>query len=645
MAIIHHWDLQETSGTTVTDSVGSNNGTIDGSVTLGATGPGGSLIKAADFSGTSQNPIALDSSVVLPAAGDWSFSIWVQTDVADAHGMLFGDTSNTDDHFWLWSGSTKLQFRDNNNTGMNGTGLTSSVGVMRLHTVTNVGSTKVTEHRIDDVVESTGTVNNNVSITHIGNGYSSTLYGINGKLSDFRIYDSILSTSDIDALIALGTDGVTIGNIQDDQFYQRPTSGNLSLAVSGTSASDEVIEYQIDSGTWQTLVTAVSGVYSGTANVSAGNHTINVRLSSDAATTATVDIHVGDAFGWFGQSNPDGRLTNSQPYSGSLGFWIYDQDDAWIVGTSGYKSPATSLYSVLPRLASLIEASTGVPVAFVCETKGGTGVTVGPWDSNPAGAQYLAAVATINDSGINYLRAVLFDAGENDAIDAGVTAALMQSTLEEMHDDMQVATGLTFPLILAQTGTTTGALAGKLDEVRLGQQAAVDNNSDIYFGAVGYDRSGLHWVSDTEAATYASRYAIAVDAALFGSATGTPPRLVTAVVNGTTVTLTYDRDLEAAPAAYTANAWTFDDDGSAIVVTTAIKAGTRAVDLTLVSSPVTTNLTLAFAYDNAAQGDDVPRELGGQPALPRVAPATSDAHAPVWEVLSVEQMQRVISIS
>lgn len=132
---------------------------------------------------------------------------------------------------------------------------------------------------------------------------------------------------------------------------------------------------------------------------------------------------------------------------------------------------------------------------------------------------------------------------------------------------------------------------------------------------VGYDRANLHWETDPEAIVYANRYAIAIDAALFAGTTGTPPRLVAATLQGTELTLTYDRDLETA-VSYTANAWTFDDDGSAITVTAAAKQGDRGVVLTLATAPASSTLSVYLGSSNAAAGDDVPRGLGGQAALP-----------------------------
>ena len=137
-------------------------------------------------------------------------------------------------------------------------------------------------------------------------------------------------------------------------------------------------------------------------------------------------------------------------------------------------------------------------------------------------------------------------------------------------------------------------------------------------GPVTYDMGplvdDLHFKTDGEAITLADRWWAAIDEALFDGTVGTPPRIVSASVSGVTVTVIYDRDLETA-IAYTTNAWSFDDDGSTIAATSATKTGVRTVSLVLASAPASSSMTLVLGGGVTAQGGDVPRGLGGQPAL------------------------------
>ncbi len=648
MALIHHWNLQETSGTTVTDSVGSNTGTIVSGTTLGATGPGGSLVNATQFAGTSNTPIDLASDVVLPATSDWSLAFWFKKDVVgDNQGMCLGVGGAVVNYIW-----------NTNNQDFKVQGASSSVSfvhgdVLRVelhHYFLKYNSTtNFLSLYIDGVLNQSLAFNDSFTLGTLGGGFNTTSFAHKGLLSDVRVYDNAASQAEIDAAFAEGV-GVnfTLQSVADDQFFQRPATGNLSVSVSGTAATGEVVEYQLDAGVWQTLATAASDAYSGSVSASVGNHSLVVRLASDTSNTIVKSIHIGDAFGWFGQSNADNTFDNPQTYSGSLGFWIYDENDAWIAGVSGYKSAGPgggTGFSILPRLASQIEALTGVPVAFIAETEGGVGITTGPWGSNPPGVRYLAAVAAINDSGINGLKAAIVDVGESDTSGPAVAASVVETAFVDFHVNIQAAVGLTFPLIVSQTGTaTTASSDANIDAVRQGQQAAVDNNAAIHLGVIGYDRANLHWQTDAEATTYIGRLFAAVDEVSYNGTAGTPPRLVAALVSGMTLTLTYDRDLEAATT-YTANAWSFNDNDLAILVNAATKTGNRTADLALASAPTSTVMTVSLGLGNAGQGDNVPRGLGGQPALPEVALAISGDIAPFAEVLSIKNVQRVISVN
>lgn len=644
MALTQHWPLQGDAN----NAVSSNDGTLGSGATISAVGPGGSVPNGADFSGDASSYLTLASPVLLSANSDWSIAFWAQQNADDFEGMIFGDTTNDKSFAWLNS-VDDFRLRDTVSSTTNYSFVVPAATRLALahYFLTYTSATNTLSLYVNGTLISSVTFAQNLNITHLGSGYTSHQYNLTGKIADFRIYDSVANSAEIAAVFALGQGGasnsISINSIADDQFFQRPASGNLLLAISGTSSLDEAIEYQVDSGSWATLATASSGTFSGSASAQPGNHTVSVRLSSDTDTTDTVTIHIGDALGYFGQSNPDGRLTNSQTYSGSLGFWIYDENDSWIAGISGYSSPGASGFSPLPLLASQIEAITGLPIAFICQTQGGTGVTSGPWDSNPEGSQYQAAVAAINDSNINGLRAVIFDAGESDILGAEVSLAVVQATLEALHTDIQADTGLAFPLILNQTGETGGTVTNNA-AIRGGQQAAIENNAAIHWGALGYDRASLHWETNAEATTYASRIAKAVGEALFGGSDAIPPKIISAVADGTTTVLTTDRDLEAA-ITYAANAWSHPT----ATITAASKTGNRQITLTSDIELEEASL-LTFGAGSNAAGVEVPRGVGGQPVVPEsiVVGATvvvEPGEIPTpKETLSVAIRQRVISI-
>ncbi len=75
----HHWDLEETEGTTAYDVVGTRDGThVGDGITVNQTGPGDPDFLAYDFAGSADR-VDLGSGWV-PASGDFAFSVKFKTD-------------------------------------------------------------------------------------------------------------------------------------------------------------------------------------------------------------------------------------------------------------------------------------------------------------------------------------------------------------------------------------------------------------------------------------------------------------------------------------------------------------------------------------------------------------------------------------
>lgn len=88
MSLLARWKLDETSGTTVADSVGSNNGTASRNASLlhvgAGNGPGGSLASAGfDFDRSLQDYVDIASALGLTNA-PLSYAAWIKTSISDA---------------------------------------------------------------------------------------------------------------------------------------------------------------------------------------------------------------------------------------------------------------------------------------------------------------------------------------------------------------------------------------------------------------------------------------------------------------------------------------------------------------------------------------------------------------------------------
>ena len=337
-----------------------------------------------------------------------------------------------------------------------------------------------------------------------------------------------------------------------------------------------------------------------------------------------------------GQSNAAGRFANPQVYNHPSLYASVFENNAW-----GELIDTGSHGEVWPLVATRWMASRNETVGFIYAAIGGTGL-VNPVEWAAGGSAYNGAIAQVAASGVAKVDTILWFQGEQDSlmnVSREDYLAGMNGLLARLHADLP---GTNAPFIVGQINYGLGS-AGAV------RSAQVDSweNASMYPGPITYDIGplvdGVHFKTDAEAVTLADRWWAAIDEALFDGTVGTPPRLSGAIVDGVSVELTYDRDLEAA-ANYTVGAWAFDDDGSTVAVTAATKVGGRDVELTLASAPVSSAMTLTLGTGTTAQGDDVPRGLGGQPALPESVGVSAGESTP-WQVLYVRKLERVISIS
>ncbi len=550
MAEIHRWDLQETSGTSVTDSVGSNNGTLDTSVTLGVTGPGSGFPNAAEFNGTSLVPIAIDSEVYLEGDDDWVIEFWARQDADNNQGLVLGDSATSVSFVWL-----------------------SPLG-LRLRPATGAAGSADLDFTVDSATRTKWT---KYKLTH----------DVSGALP----------------VVNLEIDGVFSQSLN-------ATAAGIDLSIKHLGAGHTAVSTSMD-GRIAGLV--IDGVP--TVDYSAVDKVVLV----------------------LGQSNAVGQFVNNQVYAHPSLYASVFEGVSWKelldTGVTG---------EVWPLVATRWLADRNETVGFIYAAVNATAL-VNPPDWADGGAAYDAAIAMVVASGVTKIDAILWFQGERDA-NSDVTraeyAAAMEDLITRLHADLPG----TPPLVCGQINSVTGGTT--TDEIR-NAQADSWANANIVAGPVTYDigplADDLHFTTDAEAVTFADRWWAAIDEALFDGTVGTPPSLVSAVVDSTTVTLTYDRDLETA-SNYTASAWTFDDNGSAIAVSTAVKTGNRTVELTLASVPATTARQVTLGTENSAQGDDVPRGLGGQSALPETLQVASGDATP-WQIVNVKNIRRVISIT
>jgi hypothetical protein len=259
--LVTKWSFDEGSGTTASDSVGGNNGTLTGGPSW-ATGKVGGAIS---LSGAGNQYISLPNLSL--GTNPFTVSAWVNpvSVAGKSYNYGAGIISNTNSEslgdFYLGVNSQGAVFFYNNRTGGN-----DSTGVSYTQIDTNIVPLNTwtlitaiwdgTSKRIFvNGVEKTGLSNkslgtNNGSKHTIGLWSALSTYSFNGLVDDVRLYNRALSVSEVSQLYTEVNGDVVLPSappvVSDTQPPSVPTGLNLSnitqnsITLSWTASSDNV---------------------------------------------------------------------------------------------------------------------------------------------------------------------------------------------------------------------------------------------------------------------------------------------------------------------------------------------------------------------------------------------------------------------
>ena len=399
-------------------------------------------------------------------------------------------------------------------------------------------------------------------------------------------------------------------------------SVSVSGNYSGTPTAIQVRAVTLASGAIATDYTTVDeslsgGTWSGTLSVpNGGPYYLQARSITDSQLGVSLPsstIIVGDIFAAIGQSNTSGVGTNNQTYGGTAPAWLVRQtsttidetlNDPWAINDGSWG----------PLLATLIDAHLGgtVPIAFVTNATSATGL--GPGDPDwlpPSGTEWSYFDTQLSSQGDPDLKAVLWLQGERDAA-LGTTAADYESAEKTLATAVNALNG-TPELLSALIGYNT-TWAANLDAIREAKIANWDDGTTLpSANPIDLDLSdesgdGLHFKTDTELAILAGRIWLALEDAVYSGTNGRGPRLSSATYSASTITLTFDRDLDTGDTAYASSAFAFDeDDGTARTISSVTRTGTRTVDVVLSGAIDGTAPKISFGTANTAAGVTIPK--------------------------------------
>jgi carbohydrate esterase-like sialic acid-specific acetylesterase len=413
------------------------------------------------------------------------------------------------------------------------------------------------------------------------------------------------------------------------ETWQRDSSGHADLQVVGAYVGAPTgIEASWNGGPWILLDGApIGGRYSGKLpGQSAGQGTLAVRFLNEPAVSASVPyVGIGDVFVIAGQSNATGHGTHDQVYAHpTLKAALFGNDDHWkelhdptdddADQVDAISVDVKAAGSAWPLLATYILADQNVPVAFVPCPRGGT--AIGTWARNTA-PTWLYGSCMRRIHLLHGIKAWLWWQGEADAF-IGTSQADYKARLDQLGANVFSDFGV--KVVAGSIGYKSDATASHVDAIRLAQQAAWDDGTNILSGPVLYDielPAGEvdHFVSDSNLARAAARWWAALRQHFYGGANGRGPILSSLIVSRdrTALIATFStlspplmRELGAA-------SWLVKAGGNLVPVSSVTRTADNQITIKL-SAAGTGPLTLSYASGNTAAGQDAVRDAQGLPA-------------------------------
>ncbi len=421
-------------------------------------------------------------------------------------------------------------------------------------------------------------------------------------------------------------DSIIISSPTSYQVFQRDSNNQADISITGTyTGTPTAIEASWNGGAYTTIVASPSGgTFSGTLeDQTGGQATLTVRFTNDTTISASKTyVGVGDIFVIIGQSNASGRATNHQIYShATLKATLFGNDDNWkelvdfidndtnqVDAVSSDNCPSCG--SLWPLVATHYLADQGVPIAYITAANGGS--SIAQWQPNSANhgdatTLYGSMYRRINAAG-GRVKAVLFWQGETDALN-GTGQAVYKSLLVSMADNIYSDFGV--KTIVTQLGPSTLLSATNLNNIRLAQQSAWNDNGSVFPGPSLYDiyiADPLHFRSDSVNQIAANRWWVAIKALIDGS-DGRGPILSSAEHNleKTQIKLTFtDSSLPLLPQS-NFSGFSVKKDGALVSISSISRITDNQLLLNL-DTQATGTLTVSLGTGNTGEGATVPTD-------------------------------------
>lgn len=268
-----HYKLDETSGTTAVDSVGSVDGTVTGGVTLNQAGsPYDTAGKSMLFDGVDGKITAPTGNFEYERTDSFSFSVWIKTSTTPSSTTVILGKQAESGNFQGYSlrqtiGTGGLTFllmgATGNQISINTSGVNIVDNIFHLITVSYNGSSAASGISIyvDGFISTVSIVQDTLSVTlltseplRIGGKVASG--NVNGSLDEVRIYNSELTAQQVADLYAYTVPQITISTPPADGTAVL-SSDRLSIDYTSDIAflGTDTFEYDVDASGSPSIVT------------------------------------------------------------------------------------------------------------------------------------------------------------------------------------------------------------------------------------------------------------------------------------------------------------------------------------------------------------------------------------------------------
>lgn len=421
----------------------------------------------------------------------------------------------------------------------------------------------------------------------------------------------VYTKGEVDAMFAAYFGSISVESAFNPlQLFQR---GIGEIAITGEINGDLTgdIEASFDGETWQTIATIEDGGFSGVFEPSEtdfGVGPIRLRAKSRKQVTAqTSDVRIGDLYLVCGDSISQGAGNNPQQHElTELVPVCYREDDTWKEANDGVDLH-TNVGSQWPLLARLLTTDSGVPVGFVTTGTGSRDIigagNIGYYAKGKAG--YTLMTTQAGEAG-NKFAAMLLHFGPNASTDATISLSTYKDALEQFVDDVHSDVLNGMPVYIGAYGRSDNGTNNNAIRNAIVQAATTKAGMELGPNLLGmHFADKVHPKTDVELATTAARWW----ASLHGHVS---PNVTSASYSGNNVTLTFDRDLDAAITTYTAGMFRIKQGESYSTALSATRTGAREITIafaSITSESPTIDFVFSEAHSTATLPTSAPETL------------------------------------